>query len=160
MRIGMTISGDLKVSIGDSLDSLIQTLEDANIKYEIPYNKVAKHKNYKETIVYVRDLGFEIDLINGEVVFIKSGDNNITHIIDNEKLLGADPYEILKVIKDYINRYVNTTENNTDRHLNIERFDTTTFTTVIVFRTAGDKIRASVARNNHGDLFLNTIRKI
>lgn len=154
--IGLLITDNTKINIGDSYEEVIEKLRAENINYDIPFNKVSKASGILETIINLIDMDVEIYLESSSVVFIKSGVRKETTIIlskdiEDRKLSIAD---VLSLFKEYIKDCVGATS------INIDKFDAKNYNAVVTFNAKGHKIRASILKSAKGELFLNTIRKI
>jgi len=154
MAIGINLTQNVRVELGEIKEHLFNDLISNNIEYDVPFDKVNKD-NVKETIVHIKELGTEISVENDIITYIKSGNNSFT-CIDNIKTLEDNTLEHLQRIKSKIRDKFD----NELYTIKIEKLDATTLNITLILSSSIEKARINILRDANGAVFVNTIRAI
>ncbi|MBO5387117.1 MAG: hypothetical protein J6A59_03140 [Lachnospiraceae bacterium] len=154
MSVGITVKDDIRVGLGESMDSTIEKLKLTELRYSIPFDKVSRQSGIHETLISVDDMGIEISLENGIVTFLKSIPNEETIVMNIDDAIKLRLPEYLDEVKEFIRKRVGA------ELISIDNFDAKSYNTVISFKESSKRIRATILKSNRGELFLNTIRQI
>lgn len=154
MAIGINLSDNVKVELGEIKEQLLKDLDNDCIHYVIAFDKLNK-EGIKETIMHFRELETEIIIRNDIVYYIKSGNTQYTHL-DVITDIETDNLSHIKTIKDLvINRY-----GNLGYNLKIEKIDTKTMNITVILTSDNDKVRIQILRSSKGEVYINTLMKL
>ena len=155
MAIGINVTSDVRVELGEIKELFLNELDNHNIKYTIPFDKINKN-GVKDTFISIVDKDTEINVENDIIVYIKSGNTEFTHL-DTVEYIDSGVLEHIKIIKDNINKRFNTIDNN----IKIEKIDTSTINmTLIITDSNNNKARVQILRDSFGEVYINTIRAL
>lgn len=118
MDIGINILENLRISIGESRDDLINDLENNNIKYDIAYGKNAR------IVMFIESYGVELETDNHNVTYIKSSNSELNYIMHIHK---NSPFDTLIEIRDKLAIKFNI---NKDK-IRIDRFEAKSFKSIM-----------------------------
>lgn len=152
MAIGLNISDNVRVELGEIKEELLNDLSNNNILYNIPFDKTNSN-NIKETIIQIPDILMEISVENDIVTYIKSANNNYTHL-DTVDITADNPVEVVKSIQQKINDKF---KGNSDS-IKIEKLDIKTMNIIVILISKTQKVRAVILRDAIGDIYINTLR--
>ena len=79
MAIGLYITKDIKVELGEIKEKLLFDLDNASIKYEIPFDKINTN-GVKETIITMREPDIEISVENDIITYIKTVNTEFSNL--------------------------------------------------------------------------------
>jgi hypothetical protein len=154
MAIGLKVGDEVKVSLGEIKEQLLYDLGQAGVQYTIPFDKTNKN-DIKETIIAITDLGIEISVENDIITYIKSDNNEYTHL-DTIENIEDTPLEHVKTIKNHvINKF-----NDEDYSIKFEKIDTKTMNIVVIISSETGKARINILREGQGNVYINTIRAL
>ena len=155
MFAGITIQNDIDINIGKDIDELIEELKANNIDVYIPLDRKDKHGVY-ETIMNIRKLDIEVTATDRHINYIRSGDNEYSHLIKLDYLTEGKKVEIddIRNIKDTVS------SKYTDCKIIIEQIDTDKTILRFVITDDINRIRISVNRDKHGNIYFNTFNLI
>lgn len=97
MDIGINVSENLRIRLGDKLDDTIERFNKENIKYTIPYR--LEEKNKSNLIIFLEYWGIELNAQNGYIVFIKSNNTELNFVM---QITSNSPIEALNIIKEKV----------------------------------------------------------
>ena len=152
MSIGINITDDARIELGDSRDKLIKLLD--GVKYSIPYDK-ENENGVKSTLVQIEDLGMGIQLTQDKVTYIRS-DNNKYSNVDNIQDIKKDPINDVKRITSLLEEKF-TPERSA---IKIENLNISTMQLAVVITYKKQQARAVVQRDAFGDVYVNTLRSV
>lgn len=154
MNIGIDLSDNLRVSLGDLKEKLVEQLNMQMIKYTIPYDKINRH-GVKETIIQIESLSTEISIENGKVVYIKSSNNDYTHLLKLNTNLDVNVSDVRN-----IHKIINEKFSLNDKQSDIERLDLRTMNMSFIIKAGSDRIRLHILKDALGNVYINTLRKV
>lgn len=154
MAIGLFITEDIKVEIGEIKEKLLFDLNNASIKYDIPFNKINKD-GIKETIITMREPDIEISIENDIITYIKTVNTEFSNL---DKVTNTDVNitEHLKKINEQLNKKFGTDGCT----FKIEKLDSKTLNITLIITSKNQRCRIRVIRDAFGDIFINTIRAL
>ena len=97
MDIGINVSENLRIRLGDKLDDTIERFNKENIKYTIPYR--LEERNKSNLIIFLEYWGIELNAQNGYIVFIKSNNTELNFVM---QITSNSPIEALNIIKEKV----------------------------------------------------------
>lgn len=97
MDIGINVSENLRIRLGDKLDDTIERFNKENIKYTIPYR--LEERNKSNLIIFLEYWGIELNAQNGYIVFIKSNNTEFNFVM---QITSNSPIEALNIIKEKV----------------------------------------------------------
>lgn len=154
MAIGIRLSENVSADLQEIKEKFLRDLDDNNIKYEIPFDKLNKN-NVKETIIHIKDLDMEISIENDIITYIKSGNTEFTHL-DKIEDIETSPLDHIKTIQEHIKNAFDTSGYS----LKLEKIDTKTMNMTIILSSSKHKARVQVIRDSFGDVYINTLRSL
>lgn len=157
MAIGMNISKDVHVQLGEYKEQLLYDLDKNKVRYTIPFDKTNK-SNVKETIITVEELGVEVSVENDIVTYIKSAYNEYSSVDQLPKDEEINVLEHIQKIKEKIHEKFYTEED--DYKIKIERIDSQTMFIVAIISNIYEKARITILMTADNNIFVNTIRQL
>lgn len=154
MAIGLHITKDIKVELGEIKEKLMFDLDNASIKYEIPFDKINKD-GVKETIITMREPDIEISIENDIITYIKSVCTEFS-TLDKVENTDININEHIKKIKEQLYKKFNTDECS----IKIEKLDSKTLNITLIIMYNNTKSRIQIIRDAFGYVYINTIRAI
>lgn len=157
MAIGLNISDNIRVELGEFKEQLVKDLNDNKISYTIPFDKTNK-RNIKETIITITELGVEISVENDIVVYIKSASNqysNVDTLTDDQEI---SVLEHIATIKDKVNQKFNGF--GEEYTIKFEKIDTKSMNMVVILNSAYEKARLTILMDANRIVYINTIRQL
>ena len=97
MDIGINVSENLRIRLGDKLDDTIERFNKENIKYTRPYR--LEERNKSNLIIFLEYWGIELNAQNGYIVFIKSNNTELNFVM---QITSNSPIEALNIIKEKV----------------------------------------------------------
>ena len=97
MDIGINVSENLRIRLGDKLDDTIERFNKENIKYTIPYR--LEERNKSNLIIFLEYWGIELNAQNGHIVIIKSNNTELNFVM---QITSNSPIEALNIIKEKV----------------------------------------------------------
>lgn len=151
MKIGINLTDDIKVKLGEIREILIRDLDEQGIKYSVPFDQTNK-QGIKETIITMREPDIEISIENDIVTYIKMSNNTYSNL-DNIEVIGNNALEhIQKIKKQVIDKFgINESD------IRIEKIDTKTMSITMLVMSNKDKARLQIVRDTYGEVYINTI---
>ena len=152
MAVGINLTEDVKVELGEIKEILLNDLNNAGIRYEIPFDKLNKN-GIKETIIHIKDIGTEISIENDIISYIKLGNTPYTKLdtIDDIKT------NVLEHIKN-IQKHIGGKFGKDKYNVKIEKIDTGTMNITLIITSQTEKCRIQILRDNTGGVYINTMR--
>lgn len=154
MAIGINLTDNVKISLGEIKEFMFRDLDENGIAYEIPFDKLNKN-NVKETLVHIKKANTEISIENDIVTYIKSGNTEYT-CIDTIKNIDENALEFVKSIIEKINAIFG----NDKYTVKIEKIDISNMNITLILKSETEKARIHILRDAHGAVFINTVRSI
>lgn len=154
MSVGINLTKDIKVELGEIKEKLLDDLSKSDIKYEIPFDKVNKD-GVKETIIHIKELNTEISIDNDIITYIKSGNTEFTHL-DTIEDIKTNPLSHIKTIQQKVSELFNLA----DHIIKIEKLDTETMNITLIISSSLSKSRIQILRDSFGKVYINTLRTI
>lgn len=154
MAIGIKITDDISINLGEIKEELLLELDRSKIEYSIVFDKLNKEK-VKETIIHIKELGTEISIENDIITYIKSGNTPFTHL-DKIEDIGNNALVHIKTIQEHINNAFDLTGYS----VKLEKIDTLTMNMTVILFSDKHKIRIQIVRDSFGDVYINTLRTI
>lgn len=152
MAIGINVSNETRVEIGEIKEVMLADLQKSNIDYDVVFDKVTKN-GIKETIVYIPEVHMEVSIENDIVTYIKSGNNPFT-TIDKIDAIKSNIGEHLTSIKKKL------FEMFPGYDIKIEKIDVESMNITVILKLDLEKIRMHVMRASNGEIFINTMVNI
>ena len=154
MAIGINITDNVKIELGEIKEQLLSELSSNNIEYHILFDKVVDN-NVKETIIHIPSYKTEISIENDIITYIKSGNTDYT-CLDTMSKNNDDTFKHIQNIKNKINELF-----NSDLYtIKIEKLNTDTLNITLILSSTFEKVRVHILRDTDGAIFINTIRSI
>lgn len=154
MEIGLYITDNVKVNIGEIKEQLLADLDSQGIHYDIPFDKI-NSAGVKETLITMREPDIEISVENDIITYIKT---------DNTKFSNLDKIESADVnITDHIKKIqqkINDKFSTKDSTLKIEKLDSKTLNITLIIIQGNSKCRVQIIRDTFGEIYINTIRAL
>ena len=123
MDIGINVSENLRIRLGDKLDDTIERFNKENIKYTIPYR--LEERNKSNLIIFLEYWGIELNAQNGYIVFIKSNNTELNFVM---QITSNSPIEALNIIKEKVAE-----EFDTDLSaIRVDKFNLETYESMLV----------------------------
>ena len=97
MDIGINVSENLRIRLGDKLDDTIERFNKENIKYTIPYR--LEERNKSNLIIFLEYWGIELNAQNGYIVFIKANNTELNFVM---QITSNSPIEAVNIIKEKV----------------------------------------------------------
>ena len=138
MNIGLNILENVRISIGDSTNNIINKLKNSGINYEIISNKFNTIDNY---VIYIDKYGLEINSENDNIIMIKIVNSNLNRLITVDS---NNPIEMLNKIKNKIKELFDIQD---ERLINIYRFNSISSSSVV-----------TIPYNENSNVTLNLVR--
>lgn len=154
MAIGLFITEEIKVELGEIKEKLLYDLDKASIKYDIPFDKLNKD-GIKETIITMREPDIEISVENDIITYIKTVNTEFSNL-DKVENVDVNITEHIKKIQEQLNKKFSTDDCN----LKIEKLDSKTLNITLIITSKENKCRIQIIRDTFGDIYINTIRAI
>lgn len=151
MAVGIYLTEELKVTIGELKEELLKNLDIYNIYYTVPFDKINKN-NIKETIIHIKDINTEISIENDIVTYIKLGNTPFTKLMVIDKI-ADDSIEYIKSIQSYVKEKI-IGSNYTSK---IEKINLDTMNITLILDTNKNKYRTQILRDGSGDVYINTL---
>jgi len=156
MAIGIKITDNLIIQLGEIKEQLLKELDDAKLKYDIPFDKLNNsNSNLKETIIQIKELNIEVTTENDIINYIKSGNTVYTNI-DVLEDIENNALEHVKTIQNKVCEFFN----DKDYNIKMEKIDLRTLNITFILYSEYEKARVHVLRDTHGKVFINTIMHI
>ena len=152
MAIGINVSNETRVEIGEIKEVMLSDLQKSDIGYAIVFDKVTK-SGIKETIVYIPTVNMEVSIENDIVTYIKSSNNPYT-TIDKIDAIKSNIGEHLASIKNKL------FEMFPGYDVKIEKIDVESMNITVILKLNLEKIRMHVMRASNGEIFINTMVSI
>lgn len=154
MAIGIRISNNVEVNLGEIKERLLADLDNSGLEYSIPFDKLNKN-NIKETIITIKDLSIEISVENDIITYIKSDNNEFTNLDKIESI----EENVLNHIQNIKDKIASTFKKAAD-NLKIEKIDTKTMNMVVILTDGDTRARVTILREGLGNVYINTLRAI
>ena len=154
MAVGINLTDDIRVELGEIKELLLNDLTSAGIKYEIPFDKLNK-EGIKETIIHIKEIGTEISIENDIISYIKLGNTPYTKLDTIDDITT----NVLVHIKN-IQKHIEDKFGNNNYTVKIEKIDTVNMNITLIVSSDKDKCRIQILRDNTGGVYINTIRSI
>lgn len=154
MAIGLFITKDIKVNIGEIKEKLMFDLDNASIKYDIPFDKI-NADGIKETIITMREPDIEISIENDIITYIKTVNTEFSNL-DKIENTDVDITNHIKKIREQLNNKFDTNDCN----IKIEKLDSKTLNITLIIISEADKCRIQIIRDTFGNVYINTIRAL
>ncbi|MBR1455429.1 MAG: hypothetical protein IJ593_12430 [Lachnospiraceae bacterium] len=138
MNIGLNILENVRISIGDSTNNIINKLKNSGINYKIISNKFNTIDNY---VIYIDKYGLEINSENDNIIMIKIVNSNLNRLITVDS---NNPIEMLNKIKNKIKELFDIQD---ERLINIYRFNSISSSSVV-----------TIPYNENSNVTLNLVR--
>lgn len=151
MDIGLNIAQGVRVRVGDTLDSVTNSLKVNKIKYEIPYQEESKGKI--DMVMFLESCGVELNINRGRLTFIKTNNNDANFIMQLEQ--GMSPVVALKTIKSNLADSFSISESA----IRIDRFDGKSLNSALsIPMPSGEKVKLELVMGIHQKVFLHSIQ--
>ncbi len=151
MDIGLNIADGVRVRVGDTIDSVITSLQKNKIEYNIPYK--AEESGKVDMVMFLEHCGVELNINNGQLTFIKTNNNESNFIMQLEP--GMTPVSALKTIKSNLASEFGI--KSTD--IRIDRFDGKSLNSALsIPMTHGEKVKLELVMGIHQKVFLHSIQ--
>lgn len=154
MAVGINLTEDVKVELGEIKEILLNDLNNAGINYEIPFDKLNK-QGIKETIIHIKDIGTEISIENDIISYIKLGNTPYTKL-DTIEDIKTNVLDHIKNIQKHIENMYGKNKYN----VKIEKIDTGTMNITLIITSQTEKCRIQILRDNTGGVYINTLRTL
>lgn len=154
MGIGMNLTHDTRVELGEIKEKLTAELDEAGIEYSLFYNQLNK-AGVKETFITIREPYAEISIENDIVTYIKVENTEFSNL-DNIPDIGDNVLDHIKNIQKRVDDKFSI-EGST---IKIEKIDTKTMNITLIIMYSEDRTRVQILRDTFGDVFINTLRKL
>lgn len=154
MAVGIKLTNNVYVELGEIKEKLLSDLDKEKVNYEIPFDKLNK-SGVKETIIHMKDIGTEISIENDIITYVKSDNNEFTHL-DTIEDIKTNPLEHIKTIKEHVINAFGLMDNT----VKMEKIDTETMNITLIITSKTDKARVQIIRDSFGDVYINTLRAI
>lgn len=153
-EVGIKLHDEVKIELGEIKEKLLDDLDNHNIDYDIPFDKINK-EGIKETIIHIKDTDTEISIENDIITYIKSNNNKFTHL-DTIEDIQTEPLKHIKTIQEKVQEIFD----NKEFILKIEKIDTKTMNITLIINYGLKKARVQILRDSFGDVYINTLRAI
>lgn len=150
MKVGLNIAENVKINIGDSYDTMQDTLDTCGITYEVPYQQ--KSGELQKMIIYMRSEGIELNVESGIVTYIHASNAKLNTLFNVET--GMTSADTLKFIRNKLAKLFQSDQ----KDIRIDKFNSRNYSTVIQVNTDGIKIRIHLETNMSNDLYIQTLR--
>ena len=154
MDIGLNIIDNVRISMGEDLNSIIDSLNSNDIKYSIPFSSDRKDGK-SSVIIYIESYGVELALKDGIVTFIKTSNSKLNYIMQIHS--DNSPVDVLREIR----------ENLSDNFkipiekIRVDRFETRTFNSIMSIPYGENhKIKIVLIMGKNNSIFIETIQLI
>ena len=154
MAIGLKFSNKLRIDLGEIKEELLAQLDEAEIEYSIPFDKVNK-QNFKETIIDIKGLGIEITTENDIINYIKSNGNEYT-IVDTIEKVDSNVLKHLSTIQDKVYKFFDSSKYN----IKMEKIDIKALNMTFLLYSDDERARVQIIRDTAGKVFINTIMRL
>jgi hypothetical protein len=153
MEIGLNILDNVRISIGDTLEEIIESLDSNRIKYSIPYS-IKNRSGATSVILYIEDYGVELSIHNDEVSYIKSSNSNLNYIMQIHERYPAD---VIKKIKENLCDRFGVSK----KDIRVDRFETSTLNSIISIPYKDNKkIKIVLVMGKDSSMFIETLQII
>lgn len=154
MAVGIKLTQEIKVELGEIKEKLFSDLDKSKITYDVPFDKL-NNNGIKETIVHIKELETEISIENDIIAYIKSGNTEFTHL-DTIEDIKTNPLIHIKTIQQRVQDLFGIDGSN----VKIEKLNTTTMNITLIISSLSERARVQVLRDNTGQVYVNTLRNI
>lgn len=150
MDIGLNIAEGVRVRVGDTIESIKDSMEEHGIEYSIPYESA--NGNNKEMIMFMEKCGVELNIINGKIVYIKSNNNESNYIMQLKD--GMSPIEALMTIRKNLAGSFNINVSD----IRIDRFDGKSMDSMLSIPISDEyKVKIELIMGIHQQVFMHSI---
>lgn len=151
MDIGLNIADGVRVSIGDKIEDITDTMNKHKVEYTIPYK--TRNNNNVEMIMFMEKCGVELNIKNGSITYIKSNNSNSNYIMQLDSEMTA--VEALEHIKKTLSSEFKVDESS----IRIDRFDGKTMNSMLSIPFKGDlKVKVELIKGAHEKIFMHSIQ--
>ena len=152
MDIGLNIVEGLRISMGDSLENIVNDMNKSGVKYTIPFSSTVNGKS--EIIILIESYGVELKMQNDAVSFIKTSNSQLNLMAT---IKSTQPNEVLREVLDATAQRFDIPASK----LRVDRFEAKTNNCVIsIPYKRHEKIKMVFIMGGHNQLFVETIQLI
>lgn len=152
MALGVTLNENVKIELGENRQTLLEKLENEEIRYRIMYDKKNKDGDL-ETIINISEYDTELQLYNSIVYSTRTYNNQYNNIYKHGERYGT-PYKFLARVKDVAKRLCD----GNDITLDVEKIDLGTMQCRFIVREDGLAYKISSTRDAHGNIYIGNMR--
>lgn len=148
MDIGLNILDNLRISIGEDVESIEKALIANNIEYSIPYDGNSR------MILFIESYGVELSTNKNKVVFIKSSNSDLNYIM---QIGMSTPSLVLTEIraKLAVNFSVPVEK------IRVDRFEASSFNSIMsIPHSKNRKVRISLVLGLNKGIYIETMQLI
>ena len=149
MAVGIHVSDDRRIFIGEDVDNVIKSLEEANVKYQLTYDKVKD--GVRETVIDLIDLRSTFQFHGGTLEYLRLNNNDFTYlgVTDNQESV-----DNVRMIRDNLIKKFELE----DYTLTFAKIDLKPMHIVVLVDNKVDrKVRLAIQKDGFGRVFVSTI---
>lgn len=153
MDIGLNILDNMRISMGETIESITDSLTKNNIKYTIPYSNNNKDGT-SNVIIYIESYGVELGLQDGIVSFIKTSNSKLNYIM---QIHNNSAVEVLREIKDNLSNNFSVPADK----IRVDRFEAKTFNSIMsIPYSETKKVKITLIMGINYSIFIETIQLV
>lgn len=150
MDIGINIADGVRVSVGDTIESITSSMEEHGVEYTIPYQ--SKTGDKAEMIMFMEKCGVELNIVDGKIVYIKSNNNESNYVMQLKD--GMSPIEALTMIRRNLAGAFNINPSD----IRIDRFDGRSMDSMLSIPISNqDKVKIELIMGVNQQIFMHSI---
>lgn len=153
MDIGLNILNNMRISLGDTVENITDSLVKNNINYTIPYSSNNKDGS-SNVIIYIESYGVELALQNGIASFIKTSNSKLNYIM---QIHNNSAVEVLREIKNNLSHNFNVPVDK----IRVDRFEAKTFNSIMsIPYSETKKVKITLIMGINYSIFIETIQLV
>lgn len=142
-----------EILLGDKRGALESKLNTDKIRYIIQFDKNTTNGRV-ETLIELPDYLVDITLVNGVVNYIRSDDNEYTHL-DKIDIYNYNELEHVNIVRQKLQERF-----GSNYTLKVEKIDTSAMSLTVIISNSDLKVRLITKRDSHGNIFINTMTSV
>lgn len=153
MNIGLNILDNMRISMGETIESITNSLDSNNIGYTIPYSSSNKDGT-SNVIIYIESYGVELGLTDNIVSFIKTSNSKLNYIM---QIHNSSAVEVLNEIKYNLSKNFNVPLEK----IRVDRFESKTFNSIMsIPYSETKKVKITLIMGINYSIFIETIQLV
>lgn len=151
MQVGINVTEDSKLYMGESLGDVLDTLDNSHVAYKMVYDK--EKNGIKESVIDLKELHVTLQLKNDILEYIRMNNNKFTFLGDID--VGESVSQVREIDSAVIDRL-----GLHDSKLTYLKIDLRPMHIVIVVSPADpkeDKIRVAIEKDSLGRVHISTL---